>query len=300
MLAVPHMSTAAAAASHILPAAVIACLAAWTLLEFVPQTRQRAGVLVYWVVMLAASLLAMHIVAHRTRVPQIILRKGYHLLAMALFVPVFFWDGPMLAVSLAVAFAALAAVEVVRCAGVPQLGAAVQRFMQDFTDERDAGAIYVTHFTLLLGLALPVWVTPALPKSPAASGPTLLAVLAGLSGLMAVGVGDTAASVVGRLVGRRPIHIGSKKTVEGTLAGICCTLVSWWLVLRWLGGDSGVTGVTGDGAVGGFGGVLSGQQWLRLVACTAGAGLLEACTSQLDNIMIPMYYLTHMLLMDMR
>ncbi len=71
MLAVPHMSTAAAAASLVLPAAVIVCLAAWTLLEFLPQTPQRAGVLVYWVMMLAASLLAMHIVAHRTRVPQV-------------------------------------------------------------------------------------------------------------------------------------------------------------------------------------------------------------------------------------
>ena len=37
--------------------------------------------------------------------------------------------------------------------------------LQAFVDERDAGVIYVTHFTLLLGLALPVWTTLALPGS---------------------------------------------------------------------------------------------------------------------------------------
>lgn len=61
---------------------------------------------------------------------QIVLRKGYHIIAAVLFMPAFFWDLPMLAVSLAIAFAALVAMEILRCARVPVVGAAVQRFMQ--------------------------------------------------------------------------------------------------------------------------------------------------------------------------
>lgn len=182
-------------------------------------------------------------------------------------------------------------------------------------DERDAGVIYVTHFTLLLGLALPVWCTLALPGSDAFLTSQLLqrgggssagassaaqagtlgvaataaageqqhkllqVVLAGLSGIMIVGVGDTFASVVGKLLGRSPVHAASKKTLEGTGAGTLLTLAAWWVMLR----------LAPIGA-------LTAQQWASLAACTAGAGVLEAITSQLDNIMIPMFYLAHVLL----
>jgi hypothetical protein len=67
--------------------------------------------------------------------------------------------------------------------------------------------------------------------------------------------------------------------VEGTAAGVLLTLAAWCLALHWAPM-----------------GALSGRQWAALTACTAGAGLLEAITSQLDNIMIPMFYLAHVLL----
>lgn len=62
--------------------------------------------------------------------PQIVLRKGYHLLAVALFLPAFAADLPLLCAALAVAFAALAAAEVARCCSVPRLGRIVEAFMQ--------------------------------------------------------------------------------------------------------------------------------------------------------------------------
>ena len=62
--------------------------------------------------------------------PQIILRKGYHLLAAALFLPAFFLDLPMLCASLAVALAALVAAEALRCNAMPWLGPRVQSFME--------------------------------------------------------------------------------------------------------------------------------------------------------------------------
>jgi hypothetical protein len=61
---------------------------------------------------------------------QIIVRKVYHLLAMGLFVPVFFWDLQLLALSLAIAFAVLVLLEVLRCTRLPLLGQSVQDFMQ--------------------------------------------------------------------------------------------------------------------------------------------------------------------------
>lgn len=185
-------------------------------------------------------------------------------------------------------------------------------------DERDSGVIYVTHFTLLLGLAVPIWLAAGLPglapfmaryglaagggagnlawsggnlgaggsSDAGGGGPGLLLqlVAAGLSGVVIIGVGDTAASAVGKLAGRTPVHAGARKTVEGTLAGIGASLGAWALLL---GGAALLLGPAGGASVG---------WWLQLLAATGGAGLLEAATSQLDNVLLPLWYLPHLLL----
>jgi hypothetical protein len=54
----------------------------------------------------------------------------YHLLAGGLFIPVFFWDLQLLCLSLAIGFAALVLLEVLRHLQLPRIGEAVQQFMQ--------------------------------------------------------------------------------------------------------------------------------------------------------------------------
>lgn len=182
-----------------------------------------------------------------------------------------------------------------------------------FVDERDAGPLYITHFTLLLGLAVPIWVAAALQGHCGSGGscgkggggisggsggrvvalPTgcdsmgtcelplaLDAVVVGLSGVMVIGLGDTAASVAGRAWGRVPMTPGSHKTLEGTLAAVFATLAGWWAVLAAV--------PLAAGAV-----AASGRLWPELLIVSVGACLLEACTSQLDNILIPLFYLPH-------
>lgn len=209
--------------------------------------------------------------------------------------------------------------------------------MQEFVDERDAGVIYITHFTLLLGLAVPMWLclvlpgaaevttrTPSPPHHYCAAGDTactpallrgatnaeknqlgvllssfwkrdvtlagsdpacvLVQVTAGLSGLIIIGVGDTAASFIGKLFGRVPVHYGSNKTVEGTAAGITASLGAW-MVLLWC--SQLLSTLSGLHAI---------AWWMQLVLATAGAGLMEAATSQLDNILLPLWYFPHLLL----
>lgn len=217
-----------------------------------------------------------------------------------------------------------------------KLSAMLLGCMQDFVDERDSGVIYVTHFTLLLGLAVPIWLCLSLPgvqeftghsigsydssfasdfcsrgdfagsvcrtltgdlaapnassalsrgESGHGSGRTnsrdLLLVTAGLSGMVIIGVGDTAASMVGKLLGQVPIHAGSRKTVEGTVAGIASSSGAWCCLLC-------CVGLSGGGW----------KWWLGLTAATVGAGLLEACTSQLDNILLPLWYMPHLMLLQ--
>ena len=88
------------------------------------------------------------------------------------------------------------------------------------------------------------------------------------------GFGDTAASVVGRLCGRHAICRGSRKTVEGTLGGLAATLLAWWLA-----------GALAPGL-----GAARALPWPALLAATALSSLLEAATTQLDNLFVPLHY----------
>jgi hypothetical protein len=77
--------------------------------------------------------------------------QGYHILAMALFTPALLLEPQMLSMSLAIAAALLVVAEVLRMGNVPFLGPKIHRFMTSFIDSRDAGALLVSHFSLLAG-----------------------------------------------------------------------------------------------------------------------------------------------------
>ncbi|GLI62950.1 hypothetical protein VaNZ11_005804 [Volvox africanus] len=249
-------------------------------------------------------------------VPHIVMRKGYHLLAIVLFLPAFGWDVRMLQASLAVAGAVLVFVELLRVLGPRQLRHAIGGFMKDFADARDSGPVYVTHFTLLLGIAVPVWLGDSVcgaaagammgglygskaaepmssPSAPDDDGPLAprLSVEAarllpscrtvlGLSGLVSLGSGDTAAACVGFLLGQWRLFAHGKKTWEGTLSGAAAMLgswavVVWWMDVRW---------------------AMSWDMWVALAAVTGCVAMLEAVTQQLDNVVVPLYYFTHLVL----
>ena len=142
-------------------------------------------------------------------------------------------------VSLAIAFAVLVFAEIVRCSGVvPSVSTALHRFMSGFADERDSGPVFMTHLALLLGIAVPIWLgqvglpMPTLgvlgsPRNSSTDGLDTRAdpniqesisrskvshqddgalayvwLMVSCGGMLCLGLGDTAASVVGVLYGR--------------------------------------------------------------------------------------------------
>lgn len=88
-----------------------------------------------------------------------VVRKGYHIIALLLFLPPLLLEPQLLAIALAVAFAMLLAVETVRVGGVPVISQRLTGFMTTFTDARDGGVIFVTHLALLTGMAGPIWIS---------------------------------------------------------------------------------------------------------------------------------------------
>lgn len=137
----------------------------------------------------------------------------------------------------------------------------------------------------MAGMAAPVWLSAV---SGAPLGACVPDLAAAFSGIMILGVADSAASAVGRRFGRHRI-LGTRKTLEGTLGGIIFTLLGWgllWPLCACHGHDMG--GSRGAGAV--LGRVSGGVAlWTVLVATVASCGL-EAATTQLDNIFLPLHH----------
>lgn len=122
-------------------------------------------------------------------------------------------------------------------------------FFDPFLDYRDEGKLITSHFSLLLGISYPIWISYF--------GNLKL----GYAGMATIGVGDVAASVFGKKYGkiRWPY---SEKTVEGSLAFALTTLL-FFLCIN------------------------VPFSWNLVVSCCLCA-LLEALSTQIDNLFLPL------------
>ena len=132
-----------------------------------------------------------------------------------------------------------------------------------------------------------------------------VATMLSLAGVVSLGTVDAAASAVGRAVGRRRLF-GTRKTLEGTLAGAASGALAWavlWPRLQLLLPPLSSEGVGGGGKAR----PLLLRRWLlpTTAAATAAAApplsaavlasalsaLMEASTTQLDNVFLPLHHL---------
>ena len=150
-------------------------------------TLERFWMLVYWATCLIA---AFSFVSNRfiTSQPVIVQRKYFQYLSVILFLPCTLLDPQFMELVLStifycrVAFAfallVLLLLEIARIVSIPPFQW-VDGFMKQYVDERDQGPLILTHFSLLFGCALPLWITPS---------SDLWCQLAGISSL---GIGDS-------------------------------------------------------------------------------------------------------------
>ncbi|KAJ2451917.1 dolichol kinase [Coemansia sp. RSA 2424] len=227
-------------------------------------SRAHIAVLAYWIALLAVAgivyALAMakggSVSGSSAKFVLHVKRKSYHILAVLTFVPGLVYARPLLHMGFAVALAGFVAAECMRALDIGPCNKPIDAFMRRFIDYRDAGPIVTAHFYLLLGCAVPVWL----------GGHSSVA---GLAGVLSLGVADTAASMVGMKLGRVRWP-GTAKTVEGT-AGFCLSLLlAIGAVLRLEGAD------------------VSAGRWACYAAACLVLGVLEALTEQNDNLVVPL------------
>ncbi|XP_038990583.1 dolichol kinase EVAN-like isoform X2 [Hibiscus syriacus] len=203
---------------------------------------KRLSLCVYWLALIHTSVLRFYNISKNSKIERILLRKYYHLLAVSMFLPALIY-------------------QVWR---IWPLGHLVHQFMSAFIDHRDSDLIIVSHFSLLLGCALPIWMSSGFNDRP----------LTPFAGILSLGIGDTMASMVGHKYGVLRWSKTGKKTIEGTAAGITSVLAACLVLVPLLAST----------------GYILTQHWLPILIAVTTSGLLEAYTTQLDNAFIPLVF----------
>ncbi|KAF9133942.1 hypothetical protein BGW39_008575 [Mortierella sp. 14UC] len=181
----------------------------------------RLGLCLYWILAVGCSVAFFYWMNSTIRRRSIMgslnnRRKYYHALAVLMFVPGYLADEPFMHIAFSVGLAALIFLEYIRYFAVVPFGKEIHLFLVGFLDGRDGGPIILSHLYLLMGCAAPVWLAEH-------------HILAGLSGIFALGVGDAMASIVGKRFGRHRWP-GTIKTVEGTIAFVGSVMVAAGLI----------------------------------------------------------------------
>ncbi|XP_006983477.1 dolichol kinase [Peromyscus maniculatus bairdii] len=247
------------------------------LLQFLFYTETRIYLLAYWSLLATvACMVVLYQNAKRSsseskkhKAPTIT-RKYFHFIVVATYIPGIIFDRPLLYVAATVCLAVFIFLEYVRYFRIKPLGHTLRSLLSLFLDERDSGPLILTHIYLLLGMSLPIWLIPrpCIQKDNLGGARALVP----YAGVLAVGVGDTVASIFGSTMGeiRWP---GTKKTFEGTMTSIFAQIISVALILIF---DSGVD---------------LNYSYAWILGSISTVSLLEAYTTQIDNLLLPLYLL---------
>ncbi|KJX93718.1 phosphatidate cytidylyltransferase like protein [Zymoseptoria brevis] len=262
------------------------------------QANVRLLLIAYWIGVLLVGLLAVFSLTAYVEVDT--RRKIFHGVMVAMLLPATFVDPCFCALALTLVLAVFLLLEVIRAGQVPPLGNAISRFVAPYVDGRDLrGPVVVSHIFLLIGCAVPLWFS--LASMDQEGEPPWVdwqmrnnqRETAMIAGVVCVGMGDAAASLIGRRYGRRKwIWVGGK-SLEGSAAFAVAVTFGLMAARMWqvLGGWNDY--LTAWKALGSAGGLMGfGMEWgvalIKAVICACGASFMEAVlTGANDNVVVP-------------
>ncbi|KAK4979430.1 dolichol kinase [Elasticomyces elasticus] len=255
----------------------------------VGSSNVRLAVIAHWLAVLTTGLTIILSLPEHVEVDT--RRKTFHAVMVIMFLPTAFVDPCFCALALCLVLAVFLMLEVLRAGQVPPVGSAVGRFIAPYVDGRDLrGPVVVSHVFLLVGCAVPLWLSLAgMERSSdwgAFSGwetKQQTRETAMIAGIVCVGMGDAAASLIGRRFGRRKWGWVGGKSLEGSAAFAAAVTVGLMAGKLWLQfwgwNDAGMK----------VGSLLCWTLALCKAAfCACGASFMEAVlTGGNDNVIVP-------------
>ncbi|KAF2265570.1 hypothetical protein CC78DRAFT_579063 [Lojkania enalia] len=217
-------------------------------------------------------------------------RKVFHGMMVAMLLPTIYIDPGFVALALSIVLAIFLLLDLIRASQLPPLSRPIATFLTPYVDGRDLrGPVVVSHIFLLIGCAIPLWLSCAgidrEGEEPWIGWEFKTRDVSMVAGVVCVGMGDAAASLIGRRYGRRKWPWAGGKSFEGSFAFAAAVTLGLVFGKAWLrlGQWDDAPGRAGTGSV---------TDWVSVVGkaavCAAGASLNEAVlTGGNDNVIVP-------------
>jgi len=210
-------------------------------------------------------------------------RKVFHGVMVAMLLPTIPIDPCFFALALMIVLAIFLMLDMFRASQMPPISRPLTNFLAPYVDGRDhRGPVIVSHIFLLIGCAIPLWLSLAAVErtgtGPFKGWDVTSRDLSMVSGVICVGMGDAAASLIGRRFGKTKWHWVGGKSIEGSAAfaiAVMIGLTASWLWLR----------------IGGWVEFNLSElplAMMKSLAAGAGASLMESTlTAANDNVVVP-------------
>ncbi|KAI9046788.1 hypothetical protein LZ554_009523 [Drepanopeziza brunnea f. sp. 'monogermtubi'] len=166
-------------------------------------------------------------------------RKVFHFMMVAMLLPATYVDPAFAALALSLMLAIFLLLDLFRASQLPPLSKHLAYFLTPYVDGRDLkGPVVISHIFLLIGCAIPLWLSlgtlPRTGNDYLSGWEVPIREVSMVSGVICVGMGDAAASLIGRRYGRRKWLWGGGKSIEGSVAfatavGLALVLAKAWL-----------------------------------------------------------------------
>ncbi|XP_013169930.1 PREDICTED: dolichol kinase [Papilio xuthus] len=224
--------------------------------EYIFMDNIRFKLFMFWLSLLLISILLILIQTRTVSKASTVTRKTFHILASIVFLSGLLTDIPLMTLASGVGFSLLVFVEALRIAEIETISPTLQSAFVVYCDDKDSGTFAMTPLYLFVGLACPIVLAPE---------PVSLDLLAGV---LAVGIGDTAASCAGATFGRNRWS-DNNRTLEGTAFNILSQVAVVYLLqfFDFLDVPNALT---------------------RSVFAATTSALVEAKTDQVDNLVLPL------------
>jgi dolichol kinase len=166
-------------------------------------------------------------------------RKVFHFMMVAMLLPTIFVDPTFAALALSLVLAIFLLLDLFRASQLPPLSKPLAYFLTPYVDGRDLrGPVVISHIFLLIGCAIPLWLSlGALPRTGTgylAGWEVPTRDISMVSGVICVGLGDAAASLMGRRYGRHKWIWTGGKSIEGSLAFATVVFMALLAAKIWL------------------------------------------------------------------